>query len=168
MSNNIKQPTVAEKWANALEVMEDGKVSKKVQTLIEAIYAPKSASQVNPPKLDSDGNILEVFDRWFDVYVSADEAVMSNGKPKGYSKASISLWNKYFSKSKELMADLWESGMTLDDAKLEIIAAKKSMNDPKSFDYSRDTQRFIDKTKMEVSWNVDTQSWDIEDIEEDD
>ena len=164
MSATTKQPTVSEKWSSALEIMTAGKVPANVQTLLEAIYAPKSASSVNPPLEDKDGNVISYWDRWFNQYVTVEESVLSNGKPKGYSKASISLWNKYFSESKELWEPLMEAGLSAKEIKAEIDVAKKAMNDPKSFDYERDTQRFNDKTKIKVSWDVDNKEWLTEEI----
>jgi len=164
MSTTTKQPTVSEKWSSALEIMTAGKVPANVQTLLEAIYAPKSASSVNPPQEDDDGVITHYWDRWFDQYVTVEESVLSNGKPKGYSKASISLWNKYFSEAKELWEPLMEAGLDMADIKAEIILAKKAMNEPRSFDYERDTQRFNDKVKINVSWDVDNKEWLTEEI----
>jgi len=162
--NKKKLPTVGEKWTSALEILESAKVSKEVQTLLEAIYAPKSASSVNPP-LEEDGEITHYWDRWFNQYVTIDESVLSNGKPKGYSKASISLWNKYFNESKELWEPLMDQGLSAKEIKSEIELSKKKMNDPKSFDYDRDTERFENKIKIEVSWNVETKEWETTEIE---
>jgi len=164
MSTTIKQPTVSEKWTEALEIMKEAKISKKTQTLLENIYGPKSASSVNPPIYDADGVMIKSFDRWFNQYTPINEAVLSNGKPKGYSKSSLSLWNKYAAASKELWEPLMEAGLSMTEIKEEIITAKKMMNDPKSFDYDRDTKRFYDRIKIEVSWNIDDKVWDIEEI----
>ena len=158
-----KLPTVGEKWASALTILEEGKISKEVQTLLEAIYAPKSASQVNPP-LEEDGAITHYWDRWFNQYVTVEESVLSNGKPKGYSKASISLWNKYFNESKELWEPLMDEGLSAKEIKEEIELAKKAMNDPISFDYDRDTQIFNDKVKIKVSWNVEEKYWRLDEV----
>ena len=158
MTTKIKQPTVTEKWAAAQEIMNKAEISAEVQTLLEVIYAPKSASSVNPP-LEEDGEITAYWDRWFNQYVTVEESVLSNGKPKGYSKASISLWNKYFAETKELWEPLMEAGLSAKEIKSEIEMAKKSMNSPESFDYDRDTKRFNNKTKIEVSWDVDDKKW---------
>ena len=162
--STTKQPTVSEKWSNALEIMKAAKVPNEVQTLLEAIYAPKSASSVNPP-LEEDGVIVAYWDRWFNRYVSVEESVLSNGKPKGYSKASISLWNKYFAETKELWEPLMEEGLSAKEIKVEVELAKKAMNDPKSYDYNRDTERFDNKTKIQVEWNTLAKEWIIHEVE---
>ena len=165
MPTTTKQPTVSEKWSSALDIMNTANISSDVQTLLEAIYAPKSASSVNPP-LEEDGEITAYWDRWFNQYVSVEESVLSNGKPKGYSKASISLWNKYFAATKELWEPLMEQGLSTKEIKAEIELAKKAMNSPESFDYERDTERFNNKTKIKVEWDSDAKAWTITELED--
>ena len=166
MSIKIKQPTVSEKWESALKIMESAEISKEIQTLLEAIYAPKSASSVNPPIMDEDGKkFLQVWDRWFNQYVTAEEAVFSNGKPKGYSKASLSKWNKIHAKVGSIQLDLAYSGKSRDEVEEEIIAAKSMMNNPTSFNYDDDTYRFINKIKYEVEWNGS--EWETNELPED-
>lgn len=152
MSKSTKQPTVAERWEMVLEILQNGKVSKKVQSELEALLAPKSASSVNPPLEDSEGNITHYWDRWFNQYVTIEESVLSNGKPKGYSKASLSKWNKMQAKVKELMMDLAFSGMTREEVEEELKQAQKATNSPESFNYDEDTYRFNNKKKYEVEW----------------
>lgn len=147
-----KQPTVAERWDMVLEILETNKVSKKVQSQLEILLAPKSASSVNPPLEDEKGNITHYWDRWFNQYVTVEESVLSNGKPKGYSKASLSKWNKMQGQVKQLMMDLAFSGMTRDEVEAELEVAQKATNIPESFDYQEDSRRFNNKVKYEMEW----------------
>ncbi len=156
-----KQLTVSERWELVAQILIDGKVSKKVQTELENILAPKSASSVNPPLMDGD-TITHYWDRWFDQYVSVQESVLSNGKPKGYSKASLSKWNKIQATIKDLTMDLAYSGKTRDEVEVEMKLAQKMSNDKSSFNYEDDTQRFINKVKYEMAWNGET--WDTNDL----
>ncbi len=162
----VKQPTVGEKWDKALEIMTKGQVSSEVMTMIEAIYAPKSASSVNPPILDDNGEMVEVWDRWFNQYVSINEAVLSNGKPKGYSKASLSKWNKIQAKIKDLTMELAFSGMTRPEVEEEMKLAQKASNSPESFDYDDNTYRFVNKIKYEMVW--EDQAWVTNELPEED
>ena len=152
-----KQLTVSEKWELVAQILVDGKVSKKVQTELENLLAPKSASSVNPPLTEGD-TITHYWDRWFDQYVTVAESVLSNGKPKGYSKASLSKWNKIQSTIKDLTMDLAYSGKTRDEVEAEMKLAQKMSNDPKSFNYEADAWNFNNKVKYEVSWNGE--NWD--------
>lgn len=147
-----KQLTVSERWDLVLEILEHGKVSKKVQTELETILAPKSASSVNPPLTDGD-TITDYWDRWFNQYISVAESVLSNGKPKGYGKASLSKWNKIQATIKELTMDLAYSGKTREEVETEMKLAQKMSNNPLSFNYDDDTYNFNNKIKYEVSWN---------------
>lgn len=159
-----KQLTVSERWDAVLLILEDGKVSKKVQTQLEGLLAPKSASSVNPPLMDGE-TITHYWDRWFDQYVTVAESVLSNGKPKGYSKASLSKWNKIQGKIKGLALDLAYEGKTRDEVESELKLAQTASNSPESFDYDEDTNRFNNKIKYEMEW--DGSQWLTNELPED-
>ena len=151
-----KQPTKSEIWGLVSGILIDAKVSVEVQTSLENILAPKSASIVNPP-MEKDGEITHYWDRWFNQYVTVAESVLSNGKPKGYSKASLSKWNKIQATIKDLTMDLAYSGKSREEVETEMKLAQKMSNDHESFDYDIDSENFINKTKYEVEW--DGESW---------
>ncbi len=159
-----KQLTVSERWELVLEILETNKVKKSVQSDLEAILAPKTASSVNPP-LEDDGVITHYWDRWFNQYITVEEAVLSNGKPKGYGKASLSKWNKIQATIKNLTMDLAYSGKTRDEVEEEMALAQKASNLPESFNYDEDTFRFNNKIKYEVVW--DGTGWATNDLPED-
>jgi len=53
--------TKTQQWDLVKEILTNGKVSKKVQSQLEDILAPKtSGGSIYPPKLDEDGNILNL------------------------------------------------------------------------------------------------------------
>jgi len=136
---------------NAL--LEGSKVSKKFQeellNIIDANIAPKSGggSSTHPPKLDEDGNIVEAYCRYHQRYEGVDNMVMSQGKSKGYCKASISLWNKTNSTIKRLDSEAVDAMSAGDFDKAQKIAQeskelKDAFNAPEFYDYDRDWANF--------------------------
>ena len=155
--------TKAEVWTNVQSqvnvLLESSKVSKKFSedllNLLEANLAPRAGgSSVNPPKLDEDGNIVEAYCRFHQRYETVEDMVMSAGKPKGYCKAAISLWNKTNSEIKKLDSQAVDAMSNADFDNAQKIAKqskelKDNFNKPEFYDYERDWAKFngTDETK---------------------
>lgn len=135
------------------ELLENSKVSKKFKDdllfIIDNNIAPKNGSRsaINPPKLDKEGNIIEAYCRFHQRYEKVEDMVMSNGKPKGYCKASISLWNKTNSKIKKLDSQAIDFMANGDFEKAKEVAKKAkelkdNFNKPEFYDYDEDWANF--------------------------
>ena len=136
---------------NAL--LENSKVSKafkeELLNIIELNLAPKNGggSSTNPPKLNDDGEIIEAYCRFHNRYEVVTDMVISNGKSKGYCKASISLWNKTNSNIKKLDSKAVDamSDANFEEAQaiaLEAKTLKDSFNSVEFYDYDRDWANF--------------------------
>jgi len=139
--------TKTQVWADVLEVLTAQKASKKLIGELETLLAPKSSGSANPPVLDDEGNIVEAYCRFHGRYEPVANMVISQGKSKGYCKASISKWNKTNANIKRLndQAVCAMSEGQMEDAQKcakESEALKKGLNDPKSFDYEADWAEF--------------------------
>ena len=115
--------------------------------IIDEYLKPKSSGSTNPPKLDGDGNIIEAYCRFHQRYEKVEDMVMSNGKPKGYCKASISIWNKRQKTIKQLQAQVTECIETDDFEKAkklsnEVKELKATINEPSTFNYDDDWEVF--------------------------
>ena len=154
MAKNLTKTQV---WAKVQEevgeLLSTTKVSKKLSEelllLLEANIAPKNGggSSINPPKLDEDGNIVEAWCRFHQRYESVDAMVISQGKSKGYCKASISLWNKTNSRIKLLDSQAVDAMADGGFDKAQEIAReakdlKDIFNKPEFYDYDRDWTTF--------------------------
>jgi len=152
-----KSLTKAQVWTNVQkevgELIESSKVSKKfseaLMLLLEQHIAPKNGggSSINPPKLDEDGNIIEAWCRFHQRYEIADDMVISNGKSKGYCKASISHWTKTNSEIKKLDSQVAEAVANGDfEAAQDLVKMSKELKDnlnkPEFYDYDRDWDNF--------------------------
>ena len=135
------------------ELLENSKVSKKFKeelfTILENNLAPKKGggSMAHPPKLDEDGNIVEAWCRFHERYEPVENMVISNGKSKGYCKASISLWNKTNSNIKKLDSQAVEAMAegdfeTAQELAKEAKELKDNFNKPEFYDYDRDWAEF--------------------------
>lgn len=134
-------------WAEVQQILADKKASKALTEALEAILAPKvGGGSVNPPKVVN-GVITEAFCKFHNRYEIIGDMVLSNGKSKGYCKASISKWNKSNSMIKKLDS---ESASLLREGKAdeaiakakEADALKVSMNDHANYDYDADWKAF--------------------------
>ena len=135
------------------ELLENSKVSKKFKeklfTILENNLAPKKggSSLAHPPKLDENGNIVEAWCRFHERYEPVEDMVISNGKSKGYCKASISLWNKTNSNIKKLDSQAVEAMAkgdfeTAQELAKEAKELKDNFNKPEFYDYDRDWAEF--------------------------
>jgi hypothetical protein len=149
--------TKQELWTNVqnevLELLNGSKVSKKFSEqlieILESHIAPKKGggSSINPPILNEDGTIKEAWCRFHQRYEPASDMVISNGKSKGYCKASISLWNKTNSDIKKLDSQAVEAMANGDFESAQEIAKKAkelkdNFNKPEFYDYDRDWAKF--------------------------
>jgi len=140
--------TKTNQWIEVQKLLEDNKASKALKEALELLLAPKSGgSSANPPKVDKDGNITEAYCRYHERYEKVENMVMSQGKSKGYCKASISLWNKINSDIKKLN-NLVSEAVGQGDIELaqkhskEVTALKAKHNDVKTYDFDRDWKTF--------------------------
>ena len=143
--------TKTQQWVEVQELLTTNKASKALTQALEILLAPKSSSSTNPPKLDKDGNITEAWCRFHERYEKVSSMVMSAGKSKGYCRASISKWNKTNASIKVLndQAVCAMSENQMEDAQKcakKSEALKKTLNDPKSYDFDKD---WADFTKVE-------------------
>jgi hypothetical protein len=149
--------TKTQVWANVQsqvqELLKNSKVSKKfseeLMNILETNIAPKAGggNALNPPILNEDGSIKEAWCRFHQRYEPAEDMVISNGKSKGYCKASISLWNKTNSEIKKLDSQAVDAMANGDFESAQEIAKqakelKDNYNKPEFYDYDRDWAKF--------------------------
>jgi hypothetical protein len=138
--------TVSSEVSSILENTEISEnVKNELQAVIDNYLKPKSGggSQLNPPLKDDEGNITHYWCRLHQMYEPVEDMVISNGKSKGYCKASISKWNKANSKIKKLEAEATsllldgkpEEAMTKANEAKELKAV---FNSPSYYDYVED------------------------------
>lgn len=153
MAKETKKQVWANVQAEVTTLLEGAKVSKKfseeLMNLLEAKLAPKSGggSMLNPPKLNEDGTIIEAYCRFHERYEVVENMVISNGKSKGYCKASISLWNKTNSEIKKLNSESVDFMANGDFEQAQEVAKKAkelkdTFNEPKFYDFDRDWDKF--------------------------
>jgi len=119
----------------------------EVVAQLEAILKPKSKGGVstNPSKI-VDGVTMH-YCRFHERYEAECDMVMSQGKSKGYCKASISKWNKINSQIKRLEAQA-VGEMTRDDFdKAKVLAEEAkalglTLNDSATYNYEEDWKLF--------------------------
>jgi len=133
------------------QILESTKISKKVkdeiQETIKKYLEPKKGGSrsINPP-LNIDGDMY-YFDRFHQLYYPEEMMVMSNGKSKGYSKMSISKWNKTNRQIKLLEAKVTELMLAgqMDDAQKianEVKELKEKLNLPGFYNPQEDVRNF--------------------------
>lgn len=142
--------TKLELWTNVQNVLTTNvgkKITPELISQIEALIAPKSGGGIstNPPK-EIDG-IMHYYCRFHERYEADVDMVTSQGKSKGYCKASISKWNKTNSAIKRLESNAvgaLVNGRLEEAQKLsaEAQALKDSLNLPSSYDYELDWKVF--------------------------
>ena len=129
------------------------KVSKEFKehlyAILETHLKPKKAGSVaeNPSYLDEATGLMMHFCRFHARYEGEDDMVMSNGKSKGYCKASIAKWTKLGKEIQKL-----ESSVTvalradnIEQAKefsLKVEELKAARNKVESFNYEEDWTEF--------------------------
>jgi hypothetical protein len=139
----------AELWAQAQIILGAHKASKELSAELEELLKPKSGgSSINPPKLNANGEIIEAWCKFHQRYELVKDIVLSNGKPKGYCKAGISLWNKTNSDIKKIESKAVEfmSEGKFEEAQKEAQKAKElkdKYNSPEFYDYDRDWSSFL-------------------------
>jgi len=133
-------------WAQVEAILASHKVKTIVVDELKAILAPKNGGSVSNPSYIENG-ITMYFCRFHQRYEAECDMVMSQGKPKGYCKASISKWNKTNSQIKRLEAQA-VGEMTRDnfDKARELASEAKvlgeSLNSPENYDYEADWKLF--------------------------
>jgi len=139
--------TKTQTWAAVQELPEFAKASKALKEALELVLAPKSSSSTNPPKVDKDGNPIELYCRFHEQYEPVENMVMSGGKSKGYCRASISKWNKTNAQIKKLNEQIvcaLDEDQMEDAQKLnkDVKALKSQLNDPEFYDFKKDWADF--------------------------
>lgn len=135
-------------WAQVQELLIISKAKPALIEALEAILAPKvGGGSINPPKLIDD--VMHYYCRFHQAYEPETNMVMSAGKSKGYCKAAISVWNKRNATIKKLEAEISELVVLGDfeQAKMcsdELVEAKKTLNDPTSYNLEQDWALFND------------------------
>jgi hypothetical protein len=147
--------TKAQLHAKVLEevqaLLETTKVTKaftqELINIIDTNLKPKAGggSMQNPPK-EIDG-VMNYYCRFHERYEPEHDMVISQGKSKGYCKASISLWNKTQSSIKRLESSVVDAiaNGDIEDAQakaVEVKALKDVLNVPSHYDYDRDWDSF--------------------------
>ena len=151
MAKENKTQTWLTLQSEVTELLDSSKVSATFKSalmqLLEANLAPKVGGGVatNPPR-EIDG-VMHYYCRYHQQYEAEGQMVMSQGKSKGYCKASISVWNKANSDIKKLDSDAVKAMASGDFDKAQEIALKckelrESFNSPSFYDYNRDWASF--------------------------
>jgi len=122
--------TKTQQWDLVKEILTNGKVSKKVQSQLEDILAPKtSGGSIYPPKLDEDGNITELYCNWHKEYEPVENFKKSPKAKSGYHyecKDAEKEWKKYTSKINEIKKEITtivngilDETISVEDAKVQ-------------------------------------------------
>lgn len=129
-------------WSQVQELLVANKAKPALIEALEAILAPKQGGgSTNPPKMIDD--VMHYYCRFHQTYEPEANMVMSAGKPKGYCKASISVWNKRNTAIKKLEAEISELVMLGDfeqarECSSELQIAKRDLNDPSTYNFEAD------------------------------
>ena len=140
-------------WNEVQEVLAGHKVPKGLKEALEAILAPKSGGGVSNPPKEIDG-VMNYYCRFHETYEPETNMVMSNGKSKGYCKASISIWNKRNSAIKRKEAEISELVLAGDFEQAQMCSKelqemKEELNAHASYDLKADWESFSKPTKEE-------------------
>ena len=130
----------------------DNGVTIKVLDILKEYLAPKAATQLYPPKLNDNGEIVEAYCRFHQRYEPIEDMVVSKDKPKGYCKASISLWNKTNAQIKKLDKEAVDAMVLGDFDKAQELAnkskeLKEKLNSPDLYNYEIDWAVFRGNAK---------------------
>lgn len=115
--------------------------------LISSLLAPKTGGSTTQHPSYVEDNITYHYCRFHQQYEAEADMVMTQGKSKGYCKASISIWNKRNSaiKAKEAMIATLIINSDIDSAKaisIELQDLKANLNEPSTYDYDSDWNAF--------------------------
>ena len=74
-----------EQWAKVQEILSQHKASKKLTEALTELLKPKTGGHTNefPPKLDKDGNIVELYCQWHKKYEPVDAFKISKKSKTG-------------------------------------------------------------------------------------
>ena len=131
--------------AEVAKALEESKASKKaseaVLAVIDGHLMPKT-SEAMPPK-EIDGKMY-YYCRFHQKYEAEAKMVMSNGKSKGYCKASIAIWNRINRRIKAINSELIKAIRVDKDNEAATKLAneqdklQKLLNAASTYDYDRD------------------------------
>ncbi len=117
-----------QQWEMVRDILANGKVSKKIQAQLEEILAPKTGGgTIYPPKVDENGNIIELYCNWHKEYEPVEGFKKSPKAKSGYHyecKTAEGEWKKYMVKinsiKKEIsnvVNNILDGNVTVEDAR---------------------------------------------------
>ena len=125
----------AQTWEAVQAILEQHKHDKRLAAELELLLAPKSGGGVTfPPKLDDDGNIIELYCAWHKQYEPVEDFKFIKSKDKYHYECLVAEkeWTKYakaINKIKDdiknLINDVIDGNITPEEAK-EIKETKES------------------------------------------
>jgi hypothetical protein len=135
--------TKTQLWDQVQLLMTEHKANKALKSALEELLKPKAGggSSQNPSFVEND--VTYHYCRFHQAYEAEDTMVMSNGKSKGYCRASISIWNKRNSAIKAKEAEISELVMLGDfeqakECSNELQIMKAELNDPAYYNLEED------------------------------
>ena len=143
--------------AEVAKVLEGAKASRKVSEAVLAIidsYLQPKTSEVMPPKV-IDGKTY-YYCRFHQKYEAEEAMVLSNGKSKGYCKASIAIWNRINRRIKAINSELIAALRIKQDNVLatkladEQAKLQEMLNNPTTYNYERDWNIFNKKQEFSL------------------
>ncbi len=134
------------------EFCESNKMKAQTTTalmeLVSSLLAPKKggATSQNASYTDANGTVMH-YCRFHQQFEPESDMVLSQGKNKGYCKASISIWNKRNSAIKAKEASIAQFIIASDieaakSASIELQDMKANLNEPSTYDYDSDWNAF--------------------------
>jgi len=122
--------TKTEQWKKVQEILSQHKASKKLTEALTELLKPKSGGHTNefPPKLDKDGNIVELYCQWHKQYEPVSEFRKSPKSKSGYHyecNTALKDWHAYGKLIKAKEAETQTILTKLLDGEIEQTEAKE-------------------------------------------
>jgi hypothetical protein len=139
--------TKTQLWAQIELLMNEHKANKALKGALEDLLKPKAGGGSSQnPSYEQDG-VTYHYCRFHQAYEAEDKMVISNGKSKGYCRASISIWNKRNSAIKAKEAEISDLVMLGDfeqakECSDELQTMKAELNDTASYNLEQDWELF--------------------------
>jgi len=118
-----------EQWAKVQEILSQHKASKKLTEALTELLKPKTGGHTNefPPKLDKDGNIVELYCQWHKKYEPVDAFKISKKSKTGRHyecKEAEQEWHEYGKMIKAKEAEVQTILTKLLDGEIKQTEAK--------------------------------------------
>jgi len=139
--------TKTQLWLEVQELLVANKANKALTKALEDLLKPKAGGGSSQnPSYEQDG-VMYHYCRFHQAYEAEDKMVISNGKSKGYCRASISIWNKRNSAIKAKEAEISDLVMLGDfeqakECSDELQVMKAELNDTASYNLEQDWELF--------------------------